>query len=300
MSCADVPYDTLFAAVYTVVDDWYQEVGWRLVRQRPGVKPRLTDSEVLTLEIVRVLDGETRERRWYARVAANWRHLFPRLPERSVLHKRTKSLGRVLDRCRCWLRDRLIDPADPRRLLDGTPVPVCDVSRVRRPDGSSAGQQWYPYGAEIGRCAARAWWFYGFKLVLTATLDFVPDQAALVAAATDEREAASALLDPGHLYVADRNFSRLASPTWRAALDHADCGVIAPPPRRHAADQDPAERTFLRSVRNRVETLIGLLKGEHGLEDHGARSWWGLRTRIAGVLAAYTLGRYLVALGVYA
>ena len=50
--------------VYTVVDDWYQESGWRLVRSRPGVKPRFSDSEVLTLEVVRELEGETRERRW--------------------------------------------------------------------------------------------------------------------------------------------------------------------------------------------------------------------------------------------
>ena len=115
MSCADLPYDTLFAAVYTVVDDGSQEIGWQLVRSRPGVKPRFSDSEVLTLEVVRDLEGETRERRWYARVAANWRALFPCLPERSVLHKRTKSLGLLLDRCRCAVRDRLRDPADPRR-----------------------------------------------------------------------------------------------------------------------------------------------------------------------------------------
>src|SRR5437588_248651 len=219
MSCADIPYDTLFAMVYTVVDDWYQESGWRLVRSRPGVKPRFSDSEVLTLEVVRELEGETRERRWYARVAANWQALFPCLPERSVLHKRTKSLGLLLDRCRCAVRDRLVDPADPRRLLDGTPVPVCAVSRVGRPDGTSAGRQWQPYGAEIGRCAARAWWFYGFKLVLTATVDLLPDQAVLVPAAADEREAAAALLAPGLVVIGDRNFSRFASPTWRATLE---------------------------------------------------------------------------------
>ncbi len=228
-------------------------------------------------------------------MAANWRALFPCLPERSVLHKRTKSLGLLLDCCRCAVRDRLCDPADPRRLVDGTPVPVCDVSRVGRPDGTSAGQQWHAYGAEIGRCVARAWWFYGFKLVLTATVDLLPDQAVLVPAAADERAAAAALLTPGLVLIGDRNFSRFASPTWRAELDAAGCDVLAPPPRRHAATQGPVERAFLRYIRNRIETLIGLLKSEHGLEEHGARSWWGLRTRLAGVLAAYTIGRYLAA-----
>ena len=287
----DVSYEELFTWVYTVVDDWYRVEGAALVRGRPGVKPGFGDSEVLTLEVVRALEGQTSERRWYRTVRANWLGLFPRLPERSVLHKRTKGLYRLLDRCRCWLRDRLLD-SDPRRLIDGTPVPVCDVSRVGRPDGRSAGRQWHERGAEIGRCAARGWWFYGFKLVLTATVGMLPDQLALVPAAADEREAALALLEPGLVLIGDRNFSRFAAATWRDELDHAGVQVIAPPPRRHAASQDPAERTFLRHIRNRVETLIGLLKGEHGLEDHGARSWWGLLTRINGLLAAYTLARY--------
>jgi hypothetical protein len=293
----DLPYDMLFTVIYTVVDDWYQRTGWRLVRMRPGVKPRFTDSEVLTLELARELEGETRERRWYRLVDANWRALFPQLPERSVLHKRTKSLYRLLDAARSWWRDALLDQEDPRRLLDGTPVPVCDLSRVGRADGSSAGRQWEEYGAGIGRCAARGWWYIGFKLVLTATIDMLPDQAVLIPAAGDEREAAAALLQPGLVLIADRNFSRYASPTWCDELEAAGATVIAPPPRRHAASQDPAERAFLRHIRNRIETLIGLLKSEHGLEDHGARSWWGLLTRLAGVLAAFTVARYCLYLG---
>lgn len=49
-------------------------------------------------------------------------------------------------------------------------------------------------------------------------------------------------------------------------------------------------------LRNRVVTLIGLLQSVHALEEPGARSWWGLRPRVAGVLAAYTIGRYLMRL----
>src|SRR5260370_2149847 len=93
----DVPYEMLFTVVYVVVDDWYQREGWALVRGRPGVKPRFSDSEVLTLELVRELEGQTKERRWYRTVRANWRGLFPRPPERTVLHKRTKALWRPPD-----------------------------------------------------------------------------------------------------------------------------------------------------------------------------------------------------------
>jgi hypothetical protein len=65
--------------------------------------------------------------------------------------------------------------------------------------------------------------------------------------------------------VSDRNFTPHASPTWRATVAKADVQVIAPPPRRPATDQHPTERTFLRRMRNHIETLIGLLKGQQGL-----------------------------------
>jgi len=60
----DLPYEMLFTVVYVVVDDWYRAEGWRLVHGRPGVKPRCSDSEVLTLAVVRDLEGQTKERRW--------------------------------------------------------------------------------------------------------------------------------------------------------------------------------------------------------------------------------------------
>jgi hypothetical protein len=95
--------------------------------------------------------------------------------------------------------------------------------------------------------------------VLTASLDLLPDQAVLIPAAVEEREAAAALLTPGMVLVGDRNFSHYASATWRDVLDRLGVQVIAPPPRRHDADQGPDERAFLHHVRNRIETLIGLL-----------------------------------------
>jgi hypothetical protein len=146
------------------------------------------------------------------------------------------------------------------------------------------------HGVGIGRCAARGWWYCGFKLVLTATVDLLPDQAVLIPAGGDKREAAAAVLQPGLVLIADRTCSRYASSSWSEELEAAGV-VVAPPPQRHAAGQDPAERAYLRHSRNRVETLIGLLNSEHGLEDHGARSWWGLLTRLAGVLAACTVAR---------
>lgn len=229
-----VAYEDPFTAVYVVVDEWYQREGWRLVRERPGAKPHVTDSEVLTLGVVRELAGRASERRWYRTAAANWRGLFPAPPERSALHQRAQGLWRLPDGCRFWLRDRPPPAEDPRRLIDGTPVPVCAASRVGGPDGTGAGRQWPERGAQVGRCAARHWWCSGSKLVLTASVDMLPDQAVLVPAAADEREAALALLAPGLVPIGDRNLGRHAAATRRDELDAAGVAFIAPPARRHA------------------------------------------------------------------
>jgi hypothetical protein len=125
---------------------------------------------------------------------------------------------------------------------------------------------------EIGCCAACGWRFYGFKLVLTTTVEMLPNQAVLIPAASDKLEAATALLQSGMILIGDHSFSRFASLAWRHTLDHAGVVVLAPPPRRRAANHHPAKRAFLAYVRNRIETVIGLLKRKHGLEHHEARS----------------------------
>ena len=51
----------LFTGVDGLVDGWAQEEGWRLVRGRQGIKPRCCDSEVLTLEVVRDPEGQSRK-----------------------------------------------------------------------------------------------------------------------------------------------------------------------------------------------------------------------------------------------
>jgi hypothetical protein len=120
-----------FTAVYTVGDEWYHAEEAALVRRRPSVKPTFPDRE---------RGGSwatwrgrptkaTGLLRWWPTCA-----LFPPLLERSVLHKRPRRLGLLLDHCRCAVRHRLLAPDDPRWLLDGCPCRCVKsaVSAARR------------------------------------------------------------------------------------------------------------------------------------------------------------------------
>ncbi|MFN6184913.1 MAG: hypothetical protein ACK460_01695 [Microcystis sp.] len=47
MNRIDAP--TLLTIIYVLVDDWYQEQGYRLTPMLPGPEPSFSDSEMLTL-----------------------------------------------------------------------------------------------------------------------------------------------------------------------------------------------------------------------------------------------------------
>ena len=114
------------------------------------------------------------------------------------------------------------------------------------------------------------------------------DRLALVPAEADEREAAPPWASPA--WCPSATATSAASPPLPGHTRARVPGWTTPG--CGSSPRHPAERAFLRHIRDRVGTLIGLLKGEHGLEDHGARSWWGLLTRINGLLAAYIPARF--------
>ena len=47
MNMIDAP--TLLTIIYVLVDDWYQEQGYRLIPILPGPEPSFSESEMLTL-----------------------------------------------------------------------------------------------------------------------------------------------------------------------------------------------------------------------------------------------------------
>ncbi len=70
--------------------------------------------------------------------------------------------------------------------------------------------------------------------------------------------------------------------TLLTAPDHAE---------RRTPTRPPALRAFVAAFRNRIETTTGRLKDRFRLEGHRAKTFWGLLTRVAAKLAAYTFAK---------
>ena len=189
----NMPTETFLTTLYTIVDDWYQQHGPRLLPSKVGKKPLFSDSEVMTLSLAQHWLGVPDEGEFLRLVRNNFLPLFPRLVSQSQFNRRA--------RCLCWvinaLRQHLIEKMGITQshhlksacyLIDRTPVHLRHWRRFGQ------GHLRLPEAA-LGYCASKKETYYGFRLLALTTLDGIFVGWDLFAANLDEREAAQDLLD---------------------------------------------------------------------------------------------------------
>ena len=282
----NMPTDAFLTALYTHVDDWYQAHAPQLLAGKVGDHPQFSDSEVLTLSLAQHWLGFRSERKFLRYIRQNFLALFPRLLDQSEFNRRARNLFRLLNEFRRWLVRQTAMPTAPGFLLDGTPV---HVRHWRRYGPRSLA----PRGAALGRCAAKKEIFYGYKLVLLTTLDGRVMDFVLLPANVDERVALDELLGRYRNLViyADKGFlDQEREQALRARYGHQ----LYTPKRRNQKIQN--SRVFdqlLCSVRQRVETAIGQAKEWFGLEKPGAKTFWGLQSRLTAKLTALAVAAWI-------
>lgn len=128
----DTDLDTLATAIYVSTDDLLKARP-ELVPWRPavGMKPKVSDAEMVTLAVLSALLGFDDEARWVRHVRAQWRHLFPYLPHQPGYNKWLCRLGPVMVALIAHLAADTSVAVDDVLVLDSTPV-ECARSRDRQ------------------------------------------------------------------------------------------------------------------------------------------------------------------------
>jgi hypothetical protein len=291
---ASVPTEDWLIRLYVAVDTWWQREGHRQVPSRPGPTPVFSDPELVTLALAREFLERRSERAWRAEVLADWRHLFPAVPNQSEWNRRTRWLWGAFEALRAfWLRPVPVAPGG-WEAIDTAPLPIRHPSRVRGTTSCAWAGPVDQLAPGFGFCAALSRWFYGFRLGLRIGLtDGLIRGWAIVPAAVDERRVADGLLEGErdvHL-LADRGFRSAAwARDWEDTL-HVHL-LLAPSRRERAAPTRPdAVRQFIATFRNRIEAVNDTLKDRFHLEAHAAKQFWGLLTRTAAKIAAATFAK---------
>jgi hypothetical protein len=270
--------DSLLTALYVLVDDLLP------ARTGAGRRPRITDSELITLAVAQILLDCHSERRFLRLARRRLGHLFPYIPKQPGYNKRLRKLAPQI----CLVIGQLarLSPSfcDRLRLLDSTPVP-CGASRETVKRSELAG--WAAYGY----CASHSRYFWGLRLYLLCAPDGMPVSFCLAPANEGEREVAAAMLERarregllqgGEIIIADKGF---AGEEFEQTVACLDATLIRP-------DRKGEKPRFgkLGAIRQWIESIYNTTKSQLSLEDHGGHIPEGVWARICQRVLALAAG----------
>lgn len=312
--------DTFLAALYTIVDDLYHEHFAGAKPLRPGPDPKLTDSEVLTLLLCAQWFGPS-ERAFVRYARRHWRTYFPRLLGQSSTNRRSRDLVGVLVCLAPLVATQLETAWADYQILDGVPVRLMRPCRGRQ-------HRLFADEAAIGKGGSDKQWYYGCQLLLSVTPAGVITGFLLAPADTQTRWATEAFLcwrvdaqgtprrpadlERGRNHRGGKDYVGPTGPIW----PRAGVGEWSPVP--YIADDDFGGQQWTpywatayqaevftttcyggeqakdaqeqhRRWRHVIETVNAALSGALHLSYLGARTRWGLLTRVAAKLVAFNL-----------
>jgi hypothetical protein len=275
--------DFIVVVYYLVADVFATVLGDQRLRRR-GPAPALSDSEVITMEIVGEFLGIDTDKGIWEYFHRHWHAWFPALGSRSQFARQASDLWNVKQRIQQALARALGAPTADLHIVDGHPMPVAGLTRARQ-------SKRFRDVATIGYCASKDQYYYGLHGHLLITEQGLITAYTVTGATVDEREAAWDLLDGvmGKL-LGDKGY---LSAFFKSVLREHGLHLEAPVRKNMKEIYSSAERHALLTIRRRIETVIGQLTDHFHIEKVWARDLWHLTSRIARKLLAHTIGFFL-------
>jgi len=267
---------------YCLVDDEMKAVlGSTKLRQR-GVAPRLSDAEVLTMEVVGEILGNTNDTEIWAYFRRHWLALFPGLGSRTTFTRQAANLWVLKQMLHARLLARLHLERFRLFLVDGFPIPVCAFCRAPQ-------AKCFRGEACIGYCASKKQRYYGFKGELVVSGSGVIVGWTAGPANADERAMLWEVTEGIRgLLLGDKGYID-GSLTQQLA---AERGVWLEPVglRSNMKETRPASRLReLVAARELVETVIGQLTERFKIGHIRARDLWHLTSKLSRKILAHTV-----------
>lgn len=280
-SIAHQSFEDFILVVYVLVDDLYKKVAPTQVKCRPNVaKALLSDSEVITLALCGEIAGVDSENAWYSLVKKNFRHLFPKMCDRSQFNRTRRNLSKVTHLIFTQLAKQF---ADEVFIVDSFPLEVCKFGRANfcrlfRSDG-----------AAYSRNPSKKQTYFGFKVHVLTTSGGAIKAFEITSANVDDRAALedlSLLLKSGSVILADKGY---VSEKLAVNLKEQGQKLLALK-RNNAHEKYPkALRAEIFKRRRRIETTFSQLTEQFNVERVLAKTFEGLSLRLLTKILAFDL-----------
>jgi Transposase DDE domain len=271
---------TFIVAVFCLVDD---RLKGKRIRQR-GPSPKLSDAELITIEIVGEflgLDTDRAIRRYFRRHYAEW---FPALGliHRTTFARQAANLWKVKE---CLWQELLpLAPHDPTfALCDSMPLPACLFARAYRCSR-------FRGEAAFGKDTLLKQTFYGFRVHVRVCWPGVITRFSVAPANAHELCVLPEIAEgTSGLIVGDRNYH---SPKTKEKLAGMGVELVAP---YSSKKRDPAPRrsALLSRLRYRIDTVFSQLTERYCVKRVWARDMWHLASRLLRKILSHTVALLL-------
>lgn len=271
-------------SVFCCVDDMLIEIYQVYPPRRKGFAPILSDSEVISMEIVAEYLGIDTDKGIWSYFRRHWQSLFPRIPYRTTFVRQAANLWQYKQLLQKKLAEKMGAFLDNIHLVDGLPIPLCCFNRAQ-------GCRSFKGEANYGYCASKKQTYYGFHGHLVISGNGIITGFTLTEANGDEREVVCELVDDIQgLLIGDKGYiSKFLSEQLKKKNIQLET-----PLRANMKDSRPKELVkILLRVRRLIETVIGQLVERFKIEKVWARDMWHLTSRINRKLLAHTLCYWL-------
>jgi hypothetical protein len=250
------------------------------LRQR-GPAPKLSDAEVLTIEIVGEflgIDTDKALHRYFRRHYAQW---FPALSEihRTTFARQAANLWKTKEAL--WQELLALAPHDPTfAICDSLPLPACLFARAyrcRRFRGEAA----------FGKDTLLRQTFYGFRVHFRLCWPGVITRISLAPANAHELSVLPEIVEgTSGLLVGDRNYH---SPEMREELATTMGIELLAPYSSKKRDPAPKRSALLSRLRYRIDTVFSQLTERYSIKRVWARDVWHLTGRLLRKVLSHTV-----------
>lgn len=273
--------EDFITTVYCIIDDLMKKQNEPIKIRKTGFNPALSDSEMITMEVVAEFSGIDTDKGAWEYFCNHWRTLFPRLGSRANFAKHAANLWVIKQNLQKELAKQLGATSDFLHLADGFPMPVCHFRRANF-------SQIFAGEAAYGYCASKGETYYGFKGNLLINSEGIITSLTVTQANIDERESLWDLVDGIHgTIIADKG---LIGADYKNEL-HKFTGIDLQTAARSNMEEKRSKSfiKWLVSTRRLVETVIGQMTDRFQIEKVRARKLWYLTNRIARKMLSHTI-----------
>ena len=275
---------TLLTEMYCKIDDILQQEFYKQALYRPGTKPILTDSEIITLSIYQEFTSYTKEDDFWKFTQKYLRGEFPNLIDRSQYNRRKRDLWNVMNLIRFEILKDLHEETD-LTIFDTIPIPVSTYTK-----GSNTKRF---YDANFGLCASKNMKYFGYKIGIHVSTTGTLLDFELGSASPHDINYAESILTKysGIVTLADK---AMLSDNLQTDLKRYNGVILVTPKKSNSKEKNTRfSKYLLRKFRNIIETVGSQLSNLFNIEKTWAKTQWGVFARVMSKFLAYTFGLYI-------